>query len=788
MVSRIIAQIGGKKTKEDTAMRKYISIFMTVAMVMASCAKEQPTPEEVVPQKPETTLKHLTFTGITDDGLTKTTLGSNFSILWSTYDHITVFPGTAADGVQFDVISTEEDCLKATFDGTATASATYYALSPAQAGATIADGKITASLPTTQTATIGSYASEANVSVATANNYVFQFKNVGALVQVTIDQDDITGIKLEAIGGEQLSGSVTINPADGNITNRNGGESYVQLTGTFAKNNTYYFVILPGIYSQGFRITLNKGTQYASITRGDSKEVCRNYNFDFGTVHGEKWKTAFTAGEELVIKGSAEDGQTFAYVASAGYWDSTIQYSDVDSYAYEYEIFTSLTADQKFYFHAAGGENYTLNAAGTAVERLRKITDAPYGAPATGEYRIRLNMTNGAAEIKQISEVKYDLYGLDSRALSYQGGGVWNHENFWMRTGGDYRDRYRFLVKFTDNTKQYYGRMSSITGNPTYGTTSEDYFYVQPSTDQDDHWSPCFKFESTYAVTEDRYYCTMTLALNNDNGHYTHAITDIWDKQNPLSTGEAVRVYGSAVASPDSPGVQMRYSTAFYNGNVANSGDRVDGSSTMADPDGYDYEVFVQLTANTKFYFSTESGHHFAINSTGDGIEGVFSEDGVQYAGVGQDGVYRIRIKSSNNAATLKRAESVRYLQPDRGTNEQLTYMGNGVWEKSDMPFGWTHPNAWGNSERFKFKFQIYYNETSTWQYYGRYEIDATYTSTHIQPITDTYTLGSWYNFLTVEGNSDLTKEEYQTEYGYCNMSLKLNADGYTYEISNIRQ
>ena len=465
-------------------------------------------------------------------------------------------------------------------------------------------------------------------------------------------------------------------------------------------------------------------------------------------------------------------------------------------YAYNYEIFTRLNAGSPFYFegethYTSGAPNvvFGLNAAGTAVESLSAPSAAAYSAPADGIYRIRMNMSTMAAEIKQISEVKYDLYGLDSRLFSYQGNGVWRHENFWIRTGtgGDaYKNRYRFLVKFADESKQYYGRWIDNGNNPTYGSTSVDYFYTQPSTDAD-HWGPAFKYQSDYEGGDNRYYCTMTVNFNDDMGHYTHIVSDIWDKQNPIAAGENVYVYGSAVASPDVAGTQMRYSTAFYNSNVANSGDRVTSSSTMADPVGYDYEIFVKLTKDTKFYFTTASGHHFAINAAGTAIEGIINESEIGYAGVGNDGVYRIRINSSTKEVALKRAESVRYLQPDRGTNQELFYQGNGVWTGYPA-FGWTHPQAWGNSERFKFKFQIYFNETGTWQYYGRYETESVYTSKHIQPLTDTSTLSSWSNFLTVENDPDLGRAEYQEDYGYCDMSLKLNAAGYTYEISNIRK
>lgn len=755
-------------------MKKFFILSVAALTALFSCTQE--------PIGPKDNLQKLTFTGVTD--AVKTTLQEDYSITWSTEDDITVFAGDNADGVSFDVTATARNGHEATFSGSAEASATYYALSPAQTGASISNGMISAVLPTVQTATANSFAPEANVSVATASDYVFQFKNTGALIAVKPGNEGITAIKLEALGGEVLSGTAVIDPADGSLVSKS-GESYVQLEGSFTRETKYYFVVLPGTYAGGFRITLFKGAEYARFSKSASATLERNGNLDLLTLTGTSWKTAFVEGEELVIKGSEEDGQALAYVASDGYWNESVQYSNVANYPYSYEIFTRLNQGQKFYFEAAGGEKFGLNAEGTAVTRLAKTADAAYGAPATGIYRIRLNFPDGGAEVKQISEVTYDLYGLDSRSLSYQRNGIWSSDNFHIRTSS-YMNRYRFLVKFTDDTKQYYGRHRSSGGNPTYGTTTADYFYVQPSIDSDaDHWSPCFQYPSAYENISNRYYCTMTLSLNNDEGHYTHSVTKVWDKQNPLTGGEEVRVWGSAVASPDVAGVEMRYSTAFYNTGVPNAGDRVDQSPTMDDPVGYDYEIFIKLSDGQKFYFSTESGYYFGLNSAGNGIEGIFTENDLSYGGVSSGGLYRIRIKSSSGEAALRQVGEARYLQPNRGTNTVLSYAGNGTWTGA-IPFGWTNPKGWGSNSVCVFKFQIYFMDT--WQFYGRYNTENVYTSRFIQPITDTSSTASWDNFLTVENDPDYGIPEYMTEYGYCDMTLQLNASGYTYRIKNIRQ
>lgn len=695
-------------------MKKYFYLLAIATAALFACTKEPST------QEPSSSQQKLTFTGITDDGLTKTTLGSDFTIVWSTQDDITVFPGKNAVGVQFDVTATAREGREATFEGTASSASTYYALSPAQSSATIADGKITASIPTTQTATAGSFAPEANIAVASATDYVFQFKNVGALIGVTIDQDDITGIKLEALGGEQLTGSVTINPANGEITSRNGGESYAELIGGFSKNNTYYFAVLPGIYTQGFRVTLCKGAQYTRFTKGDSKGIGRNDNFDFGTVHGNNWKTAFVLGENMVIKGSAEDGQDLAYVGSSGYWDSSIQYSDVASYAYNYEIFTRLTQDQKFYFKAAGGENFTLNAAGTAVERLTSIANAPYGAPATGIYRIRLNMPDGAAEIKQISEVKYDIYGLDSRLLAYQGNGVWKSDDFLMRTNS-YMNRYRFLVKFTDDSKQYYGRMSSTTGKPTYGVTAEDYFYVQPTIDSSaDHWSPCFQYQNTFEGDYTRYYCTMTLSLNNDNGHYTHAISNISD--NVDTSSDIIYIIGSAEAGQEM--VHLR--SGYYNTAMVGFGDN---SVLVSDAIGdYDYEIFTRLESGQTFcFYNYNTGTFYAPTADGSAFQSIASPSDATYS-ISTGGAWRIRANFSSGKANIRRIDQVRtelnYDNNADGAVHILSYDGKGKWRKDNAVIKWDG-GKYGRTNYSEYVVKIWFNRDNQdnsineWQVYG---------------------------------------------------------------------
>lgn len=755
-------------------MRKAF-FFLAAILAVLSCNKE--------PKAPLDNTVHLTFTGVTND--VKTSLASDFSIVWSTEDDITVFPGENASGVTFDVSATSGNGHVATFEGNAAASANYYALSPAQVGTSISDGRISAVLPTVQTAVAGSFGPEANVSVAVASDYVFQFKNVGAIVGITIGQNDITGLKLEALNGEVLSGTAVIDPADGSLISKS-GESYVQMNGSIVKDATYYFVVLPGTYAGGFRITLFKGAQYTRFSKTASYTIERNGNLDMGTYSGTNWKTAFVEGEEVVIKGSAEDGQKLAYVGANDYWNGSIQYSDVASYPYNYEIFTRLTQDQKFYFKTAGGENYTLNAAGTAVESLAKIANAPYGAPADGIYRIRMDFPSGAAEVKKITEVKYDIYGLDSRALTYVGEGVWSSSNFLMRTSS-YMNRYRFLVKFSDDTKQYYGRMVSETGQPVYGATGSDYFYVQPTIDSDaDHWSPCFRYQ--WETSEERYHCTMTLSLNNDNGHYTHTISNVADAH--IAEG-VVSICGSSEA-----GQQMVFiASNHYNSSMADYGDN---SSIVPTSISNYFEIFTRLNAGERFYFyNASTGKYYAPNASGTGVQEISDPSEATYS-ISTGGAWRIRADFSTGAANIRRIDQVRtelnYDSDFAGAVHQLSYNGKGTWKKDYAQIK-GDPGKYGRTIFTEYVIKIWFNRDNAdntidfWQVYGTTSVksgspdpsdDGSYWN--LQPATgDNWSHVFFYPSWTIDtSNSGLYN---------ATITLYMNDafDYYTHRFSNVQ-
>lgn len=195
------------------------------------------------------------------DATTRTQLVANNAVEWVTGDAISLFDPSGAN----NEFTTQESGASVTFKGTAGESAgTYYALYPYSAGTTIVGSIITTTLPTTQTAKAGSFASMLNPSVAVADaQHNLYFKNACALVKFTLGgSTEVAKATLCGNNGEALVGTLTIDAsadAPAATVDAKFGETVVELTGPLTSGSTYYFVVAPGTLSGGLTLTLYDG-------------------------------------------------------------------------------------------------------------------------------------------------------------------------------------------------------------------------------------------------------------------------------------------------------------------------------------------------------------------------------------------------------------------------------------------------------------------------------------------------------------------------------------------------
>ena len=539
-------------------MKKIVLLFAAVAAI-AACTKESEKAngaKELVP---------MSFTTVGDPIPTRSSLNENFGIVWSSDDKISVFSGSGTN-TTFEVESLSQNGSVATFKGLAEVSPEYYALFPAQEAATISSGVIQASLASEQQAVKDSFGPSANLSVGKVEaSEELQLKNVGAILGVQLQAGSgATGIRLESIGGESLSGTAAISYNNGEPeANISSGNDYVQLTSASAlEEGTYYFVVYPGSYAQGFRIIFTKPGYSATMTSGKALTLARNDNVNLTksplSIPAEAWKVDFTVGEKVYIRGlsGAEDNQEVSYITPDYYApmeggsapSSTGDASGVLNIQYNYEVWAKIAPGDAFYFETEKGARFGLNEAGYKI--------APIGADETGAmrtvsdtpYRIRINLPSGDAEVFRVEIVNYSVYGTSINTnMTYDKRGRWIVENYPIKWGSESWDscviRYHFSIWFhwrggttgsnvngSAGVWQNYGSCTKHGSNPSSADPSNRYFYVQPFSSST--WDEVFYFHPSWydPNNNEAKIGTLNLFMNSDYGHFTNGFTDVRDK------------------------------------------------------------------------------------------------------------------------------------------------------------------------------------------------------------------------------------------------------------------
>ena len=124
---------------------------------------------------------------------------------------------------------------------------TFYAVYPYDENATLSEGVITTTLPSEQTAVLGSFST--HLAVASTTESTLAFKNVCGLVKVTIDADNVSKIVFEGNSDEIVSGGINVTVSDAPAWTEAEGLGAKSVTlapvsGNLAKGS-YYFAVLP---------------------------------------------------------------------------------------------------------------------------------------------------------------------------------------------------------------------------------------------------------------------------------------------------------------------------------------------------------------------------------------------------------------------------------------------------------------------------------------------------------------------------------------------------------------
>lgn len=186
-------------------MLKYL-MFAAVAVAAISCTKEAATPGN----ETGTNLIPMTFT--TGDAESKVAY-ENGATVWKVGDKIQVIASTGT-ATEFTATSIDDGGKKATFEGLSENAETYYAVSPASAyvGNDIANGKIYANVPETQTAVAGTFDPKAFLSVASSAGGTLYFKNSCSVIGFKLQNPaNIKSVRFIANAQTNIAGTGVIN-------------------------------------------------------------------------------------------------------------------------------------------------------------------------------------------------------------------------------------------------------------------------------------------------------------------------------------------------------------------------------------------------------------------------------------------------------------------------------------------------------------------------------------------------------------------------------------------------
>ena len=406
-------------------MKKYIFIAAcaAVAGIMAGCSKENIEPEtshemtgsEV--QKPGNDVAVLTPHQVVkaSSTATKTSL-DGLQILWSKGDQLSLFNAdgqTCTYTLTGDGGQTSGDFQTETMPEEGYS----YAIYPAVPEATASEGVISTSIPETQTYNGSDFPVSYPMAAVSSDGEKYSFVNLATVLDLSLVGDAaVKTISIEAAGGEKLAGAATVD-FNGETPVMTATESAsvtltctepVQLT---ASATEFRFIVAPGTYSKGFKITVTDNAGKTTvITTAEAESVLtagtvKNfggtmgvYTSDFehiyiigdGTFYepwntkimvenpaGSEWTSAFTKGENGVY--------TWTGVLAPGTFKFPWKDSLNDFFGVE---------DGKLIYHpegTAGDQKYTVGAPGK-YEITINVNKLTFNIKALEEYSIPDNL------------------------------------------------------------------------------------------------------------------------------------------------------------------------------------------------------------------------------------------------------------------------------------------------------------------------------------------------------------------------------------------------------------
>ena len=205
-------------------------------------------------------------------------------VLWTENDQISIFSNSNSNGEIYSIKAEDAGKDKASFTGVDVGAAPWYALYPADAAASISDGKLLFMISGVQTYKEGSFGTGANLMVAVSSTGNLNFKNLCGILGIQLTGTGvISSITLTTLAEEVLWGSASVDlgytDAPSLVLTQSVEEPHKTITldcgagvelGDTPK--TFFFILPPGALGSGFRMEVfdNEGH---SFVRESNKDI-----------------------------------------------------------------------------------------------------------------------------------------------------------------------------------------------------------------------------------------------------------------------------------------------------------------------------------------------------------------------------------------------------------------------------------------------------------------------------------------------------------------------------------
>ena len=246
-------------------------------IVLAACQRE------VSPVTPLVEHTLYASTPGEDEPVTRTIVSpsDDKKILWSANERISILSGGGNYPFTGD---NDVAASSANFTGEGPEDlGSYIALYPYNASATYSEGYVSTTLPTLQLGKAGSFADNYLVTADDATGNSISFNHMCSGLRFMVNRDDITAVTIRGNNGEKIAGDfrfrleagteecVTLKPSSGSA---------------FETGKYYYIVILPTVFSKGFTIMADTGSQVGELrfnsevtfSAGKFKNITGNLN------------------------------------------------------------------------------------------------------------------------------------------------------------------------------------------------------------------------------------------------------------------------------------------------------------------------------------------------------------------------------------------------------------------------------------------------------------------------------------------------------------------------------